>query len=180
MLSILSECRQSVVKLLSEYKKEFNKSWADSCRRVYVKDSITELILDAWFWLAKYELSIEKKEEPTNQVYIKEKLDATLGNIRKMLKELYWREKQLSVRGKSNQITRDDIHRARLYDFRGLLSFNRNHCLCPFHNDTQPSMVYNDKRNVVRCYSCNKSWDTIQFVMDKEGLTFPQAVRKLI
>lgn len=179
MLSILSECRQSVVKLLSEYKKEFNQSWADSCRRVYVKDSISRLILDAWFWIAEYELSLEKKEEPTNQVYIKEKLDDTLGNIRKMLKELYWREKQ-PLRGSKGTITRDNIQNARAYDFRALLPDLRNNvCLCPFHNDSNPSMVYNYKRNVVRCYSCNKSWDTIQFVMDKEGITFPQAVRRL-
>jgi hypothetical protein len=165
---------------LSEYKKEFPKAWADSCRRVYVKDTITLGILDAWFWIAKYELSVERKEEPTNQVYIKEKLDETLGNIRKMLKVLYWRER-LPIRGSKGTLTRSDIQTARGYDFKLLLpDLHNNQCLCPFHNDTQPSMVYNYKRNVVRCFSCNKSWDTIQYVMDKEGLTFPQAVRKLI
>jgi hypothetical protein len=147
-----------------------------------VKDTVTQGILDAWFWIAEYELSLERKEEPTNQVYIKERLDETLGKIRKSLKELYWRER-INIRGSSGGITKSDIQRARDYDFRILLpdgSIRNNTYLCPFHNDTQPSMVYNYKRNVVRCYSCNKSWDTIQFVMDKEGLTFPQAVRKLI
>jgi hypothetical protein len=162
-----------------QYRDQFSQIWRDSCRRVYVKETITNLIIDYWFWMTKYETSIERKEEPTNQVYIKEKIDAYMGKIRKLLKELYWRER-LSVSGVGGTITRNDIHMARTFDFSRLISFSNNQCLCPFHNDTRPSMVYNVHRNKVRCYSCDKTWDTIQFVMDKEGLTFPKAVKRLI
>lgn len=34
-------------------------------------------------------------------------------------------------------------------------------CLNPQHNDKHPSMSYDDKRNIVKCFSCNNSYDLI-------------------
>lgn len=52
--------------------------------------------------------------------------------------------------------------------------------LCPFHNDHEPSMILNQKKNRCECYVCHKKWDTIEFVKDKEKCTFTEALIKLI
>lgn len=160
---------------------EFNKTWMYSCRRAFLLERITEYIIKTWFWMAKYELSIEKKEDVINQIYIKEKIDARLREIRKAIKELYYRKRTISdhakLHGHRLGILEEEVRTAKQYDFKQLHDFRNSYGLCPFHDDTNPSLVL--KNNKVRCFSCDKSWDTIQFVMDKEGLTFPQAVRRL-
>lgn len=61
--------------------------------------------------------------------------------------------------------------------YYGIQIDNWGKCLCPFHNDTNPSMVINGKKNdKAHCFTCNKSWDIIDFVMEKEMITLPQAL----
>lgn len=75
-------------------------------------------------------------------------------------------------------ITDKMIDQARNYPFEELHPFKRNMALCPFHDDRNPSMSL--KNNRVRCWACmDKSMDTIEFVMKKDGLSFRDAVRKL-
>jgi DNA primase len=55
--------------------------------------------------------------------------------------------------------------------------------LCPFHGEKTPSFhVYpNDglRPGFFRCYGCQKSGDALTFLMEKEGLTFPEALDQL-
>ena len=82
------------------------------------------------------------------------------------------------LKGKEPEITSAMIERAKEYPFEQLMQFTRNMCRCPFHDDKTPSMSL--KNNRVRCWgSCGKSWDTIQFVMEKENVSFKEAVRRL-
>ena len=69
------------------------------------------------------------------------------------------------------------IEQARRYPFEELHEFRRNAALCPFHDDKHPSMSL--KNNYVRCWSCGWKGDTITFLMEKEGLSFPDAVKRL-
>lgn len=39
-----------------------------------------------------------------------------------------------------------------------------NKMICPFHNDSDPSLVLNDKLNIYHCFGCNLSGDIIDFV----------------
>jgi hypothetical protein len=52
---------------------------------------------------------------------------------------------------------------------------------CPFHgNDTKPSSrLYKESRDCW-CWKCHKRWDVIEFVKDKEGLSFVGAVLFII
>ena len=53
-------------------------------------------------------------------------------------------------------------------------------CLCPFHNDRHiGSFVISPKKNTYSCYSCGAHGDAIEFLMKKEGLTYPDALRWL-
>ncbi len=50
--------------------------------------------------------------------------------------------------------------------------------LCPFHNDTKPSMTVNDKRGLFRCWACNTGGDHLEFVKLKLNVDFVQAMRE--
>ena len=50
---------------------------------------------------------------------------------------------------------------------------------CPFHNEKTPSFNINETRGYYHCFGCGESGDAIKFVQKMEGLSFPDAVRKL-
>lgn len=51
--------------------------------------------------------------------------------------------------------------------------------LCPFHQEKTPSFNVNPERRSFKCFGCGKGGTAIGFVMEAEGLAFPQAVRRL-
>lgn len=52
--------------------------------------------------------------------------------------------------------------------------------LCPFHNEKTPSFHVHPLKQVYRCFgSCQKGGNVFTFLMEHEGLSFPEAVRKL-
>lgn len=51
--------------------------------------------------------------------------------------------------------------------------------LCPWHSERNPSYSYNKKDYTARCFSCGRSADAVQALMDGYDLTFTQAVKKL-
>ncbi len=50
---------------------------------------------------------------------------------------------------------------------------------CPFHNEKSPSFNVNPERGIYKCFGCGKGGDSVQFVMEIEGLTFAQAIEYL-
>ena len=51
---------------------------------------------------------------------------------------------------------------------------------CPFHNEKTPSFNINETRGFYHCFGCGESGDAIKFVQKMEGLSFVEAVRKLV
>jgi DNA primase len=51
--------------------------------------------------------------------------------------------------------------------------------LCPFHGEKSPSFHVRDDEHYFHCFGCGKSGNTISFVMETKGLTFPEAVEYL-
>lgn len=51
--------------------------------------------------------------------------------------------------------------------------------LCPFHEEKTPSFTVNPDRQTFKCFGCGKGGDIFRFLMEQEGLTFPEAVRTL-
>jgi hypothetical protein len=52
---------------------------------------------------------------------------------------------------------------------------------CPFHGkDNKPSARLYNTTNTAWCWVCRKAWDPISFIMDKEKMSFMQALRYLI
>ena len=52
-------------------------------------------------------------------------------------------------------------------------------CVCPFHDDKNPSMSVSPTRGIFHCFSCKAGGDAIKFVMDYEKLSYPEAVEKI-
>ena len=80
---------------------------------------------------------------------------------------------------KKNGLDDEMIERAREYPVKSLLPnpVKHNMTLCPFHDDHSPSMHVNS--NFVYCFSCNKGWNSIDFVMASKGYDFKEAVKYL-
>lgn len=51
--------------------------------------------------------------------------------------------------------------------------------LCPFHDDSRPSLQVNPERQTWKCWPCDKGGDIFSFVMERENVEFPEAVRIL-
>ena len=52
-------------------------------------------------------------------------------------------------------------------------------CLCPFHKEKTPSFLINTEMNYYFCFGCGASGNAITFLMNKEGYSYVDAVRKL-
>ncbi|HUF02853.1 MAG TPA: DNA primase [Aridibacter sp.] len=50
---------------------------------------------------------------------------------------------------------------------------------CPFHQEKTPSFSVNPAKGFYHCFGCEKSGTVYNFLMEIEGLTFPEAVRKV-
>lgn len=51
--------------------------------------------------------------------------------------------------------------------------------LCPFHNERTPSFSVNKSRNFCYCFSCHKGGGPINFIMEKEGISYHEALLQL-
>ena len=48
--------------------------------------------------------------------------------------------------------------------------------LCPFHNEKTPSFSVAPDKQIYHCFGCKKGGSVINFIMEIEGLSFPEAV----
>lgn len=56
---------------------------------------------------------------------------------------------------------------------------SRLKALCPFHTEKTPSFVVTRDRQMYHCFGCGKGGDAVGFLMEYEGLSFVEALRKL-
>lgn len=65
-------------------------------------------------------------------------------------------------------------------DYVHLIKRGRNYVgLCPFHNEKTPSFSVNSVRNFCYCFSCKKGGSPVNFIMEKEGLSYRDALLHL-
>jgi len=51
--------------------------------------------------------------------------------------------------------------------------------LCPFHLEDTPSFSVSPEKQIFYCFGCHKGGNVINFLMEQENLTFPEATQKL-
>ncbi len=51
--------------------------------------------------------------------------------------------------------------------------------LCPFHNEKTPSFSVSPEKQIYHCFGCGKGGGVVNFIMEIENLSFPEAVKFL-
>ena len=51
--------------------------------------------------------------------------------------------------------------------------------ICPFHDDHRASLCVSQSKQIYTCFSCGKTGNVFSFLMEKEGMSYPEAVRWL-
>lgn len=153
----------------------FSLPWKIQSRTQYLKDRVTGEIVETWLDLDLHRDYI-RRNRLVEQLFIRERIGTRLRKIIRYQGEMIYLRRLL--KGKTPDITPDMIERARQFPFDQLYEFKRNRARCPFHEDRTPSLSLHNNR--ATCFgACSKTWDTISFVMEREGLEFRDAVRQL-
>lgn len=50
---------------------------------------------------------------------------------------------------------------------------------CPFHQEKTPSFVVNPNKNIFKCFGCGKGGDAVNFIMEHEKMSYPEALKYL-
>jgi DNA primase len=50
---------------------------------------------------------------------------------------------------------------------------------CPFHKEKSPSFKVENERHTYKCFGCGKGGGVFQWLVETEGLTFPEAIERL-
>lgn len=51
--------------------------------------------------------------------------------------------------------------------------------LCPFHGEKTPSFTVSPAKGIYKCFGCGKAGNSVNFIMDLEKLTYPEALKYL-
>ena len=51
--------------------------------------------------------------------------------------------------------------------------------LCPFHREKTPSFSVNEEKGVFYCFGCGAKGDVFDFIMQLDGVSFPEARARL-
>ena len=51
--------------------------------------------------------------------------------------------------------------------------------LCPFHNEKTPSFTVSPTKEIFKCFGCGKVGNSVNFIMEHEHLTYPEALKYL-
>src|SRR5574344_1358920 len=51
--------------------------------------------------------------------------------------------------------------------------------LCPFHDDKTPSFMVSPTKQICHCFACGKGGNAVNFLMEHEQITYPEALRWL-
>lgn len=65
-------------------------------------------------------------------------------------------------------------------EYLPLTKRGQNHLgLCPFHSEKTPSFTVSETKGIYYCFGCNATGNVITFLMKRDGMSFPDAVRSL-
>lgn len=167
---IMPKVRASIKAHVAEYPDDFKRQ----ARVDYLKGRMEGLVEKALHLMDDYD-GLLKGDDIDSRLYVGGLLLGTIKTISALQGEIISLKKSEQNKG---DITEDDIRKAREFPFDQLVDINRNKMArCIFHQDRNPS--FSIKGNKGKCFGCGWTGDTIAFVMERDGLSFPEAVRSL-
>ena len=66
-------------------------------------------------------------------------------------------------KGKNRQIIDSKLKITNIAKSFGLEVDKKGRCLCPFHEDNNPSLGLNDEKNIFHCFGCGAKGDIVEF-----------------
>lgn len=51
--------------------------------------------------------------------------------------------------------------------------------ICPFRSEKTPSFSVNEQKQIFHCFSCHRGGNVFKFIMELEGLSFPESVQRV-
>lgn len=157
------ECKYYIPKIVRQINKVLNKIERE--KSLYILEAIEHITPEFARKLAETEMEIQLKKH-------KNKMNSCLDVLN----------------GKKGRITEEDISNAKevgiqtLHDswIKPKFHSNRFIACCPFgHKDNTPSFTVSH-RNLFKCFSCQKSGSSIDFIMELEKLEFTKAVKFIL
>jgi hypothetical protein len=92
----------------------------------------------------------------------------------------YLKKKAVPQKGQSNGIDQGMVEAAQNADVREVIAFDRAntaHAFC--HTDKRPSLYYGSRSGRAVCPVCNKTFNAIDVLMQRDGYSFIDAVKAL-
>jgi len=86
---------------------------------------------------------------------------------------------EASLTRKVTGITDEQIAIAKEYPIEQLIEFRNGKATAWCHDDRTPSLSHYRKANRAKCWPCDKSYNPIDVLMERDGMTFIDAVRAL-
>lgn len=81
----------------------------------------------------------------------------------------------------TENITDEDIEKAKEYPIENLIELDaRGKAIAWCHDDKNASMTLWKGKNKVRCWACSKTYNPIDILVERDGLSFIEAVKRLI
>lgn len=147
---------------MSAAEMEISLNQAVGARRAYLWKELD-------FWL-------DVEVEPVNwDVICKPMIWKLLDNLIKLQAELYWKTKP----ARKNEVTAEMKDRAKAYPITSLIEFHKGKALAFCHVDKTPSLSYFAKKNIATCFVCNKRFDAIGVLVERDGMSYHDAIRAL-
>jgi len=167
---------------LNEWKKEFPAEEIKEFRMRFLDYEIGRLNrLVEWIWKG-YEESVTADvpfwlRKAVLDINNPGKIE---GTIRRLSVEKQLLEHPDDIK-KLDRVSPEEIAHALNFPFNELLKFNAaGFAICPFHNEKNPSFHFIKRLNRGHCFGCQWHGDVINFLMDRDHLSFKEAVRSLL
>jgi hypothetical protein len=100
-----------------------------------------------------------------------------------MLSEAYYLIKNMRFEPREttgiDTISEADIQSAKQYPISQLIDFSRGPAIAWCHEDRRPSLAWLKRINKAKCYPCNKMFDPIDVLTERDGMSFIEAVKEL-
>jgi len=77
------------------------------------------------------------------------------------------------------RITDEQIELAKATPITNVIEFKRGKATAWCHEDRNPSMYHGTRKNVAVCPVCDRKFNAVDVLMDRDGLTFVEAVVQL-
>lgn len=96
----------------------------------------------------------------------------------------FFGERRENMANLSPQLIDDIRQKVNIVDVVGeyvqLKKSGRNYSgLCPFHEEKSPSFSVTEEKQIFKCFGCGKGGNVFTFLQDIEGISFPEAVKKV-